>query len=778
MSGSNRVPRPVRGSRAGYCCGEHRGPQLLVLGMMLAGIWAGCQNTPAISSSPWALSPNAADWRAPDGRPAPRLSGTDLLFTAPFPSGRDRHVWDMNVPSTFAAEGVHGFEWVYTLEPADAFRALTWHVRSGAGWYAATLPATSGRQQVWRPFSDFETEGAVAGWDRVSVFRLSPWSGGEGRGTLRLHAVRTRRARLAILRPGPESVPREDERAFAEQTAQRWLDDLYRIGQPAVTLDAPGLRASDLTPFDAVVLPYNPEPSSALLRALLQYVDTGGRLWVSYNPNEELAAALGVRLQSWLQATPPGRFHQWQFTEDDWSGPPSVVQSAPHLLPVRPARDDAVVLAHWADATGRRQAEPAVIISPRGAWFSYLLGRDNETARLQALAFILDRHQPSAALTAVRHKAEQLAAATSSAQAMPEAAQQAQAAMESAMARSDAAAAWSHLSQWSAAQEGAGVTPIRWPTDMALGIWDHTGRGLYPGDWNRTMALLADTGFTDVFVYVRYGGSRPTRAVQAASAHDLNVHAWPIVFNIEAADPQSLAEYRRAGRLQTRADGSPTTWLCPALPENRDDELARVLQLAGTPGVHGLHLDYVRYPDAAYCFGPACRRLFEKHYGRSLPSWPEIPPAAQSAFETWRAGAISTFVESVAAAVREHYPQVRLSAAVWPDVATVKPQLGQDWPHWLEREWLDFVVPMNYTEREAELRQWMQRQLALPGAAGRVWMGLGVTASHTRLSPRAALRQARLAVEQEATGVVIFDLNATTAEGLFPLLRSIQRDTK
>ncbi len=763
MFGSRPGECPHRGVRSATTAG---GIQAIVIGLALVAL-------PLAADDPvWQLDMEAR-WQPLPSNPAPTVAADGVSFPCPFPSGVDRHVWDVPVPRSFSADGVHGLEWTYTLEPADAFRGLTWYVRSGPGWYAAALPVRSGRQRAWVPFSSFEREGAVAGWNSVNRFRLSPWSSGEGSGTVHLHGVQARRARIAVVMPSAKSVPLADERPFARNNAERWLADLSRLDQPAIPLDEEGLRAADLRPFKVVILPYNPQPASPLRRALLSYVRQGGALWVCYSADTDLAAAAGVTPGVWRAAGPANPLHQWAFTDmSAWEGPARVVQSAPHILPIRPAHDEAEVLAFWADTNGRPQSEPAIIATPHGVWFSHLLGRDDDAARLRALAFMLDRYLPSAALAAVKRKAETLAAQTTIANGP--AVQRAQAATQRALERGSAGTAWDRYAEWVAAHAADDRIETVWPADVALGIWDHSGRGLYPGDWARTWAELRATGFTDAFVYVRYGGTLSSRAVRTAQEAGIKLHVWPIVFNVESADTQTLAGYRRDGRLQTGADGTATTWLCPALPANRESELERVLALAATHGVQGLHLDYVRYPDADYCYGPECQARFEAHYGRALPNWPDLSGATREAFVAWRADAISQFVEAVSAAMAERYPDVNLSAAVWPDVNTVKAQLGQDWPRWLANEWVDFVVPMSYTEREAELKQWTARQLALPGAAGRVWAGLGVTASHTQLGPGATLRQAQAAIEEGVAGVVVFDLNTTVANEIFPALRRVQ----
>lgn len=50
-----------------------------------------------------------------------------------------------------------------------------------------------------------------------------------------------------------------------------------------------------------------------------------------------------------------------------------------------------------------------------------------------------------------------------------------------------------------------GLTQTPRPREIRA-VWDHTGLGLYPGDWDKTCQTLARHGFTDLIVNLLWGG--------------------------------------------------------------------------------------------------------------------------------------------------------------------------------------------------------------------------------------------------------------------------------
>ena len=78
---------------------------------------------------------------------------------------------------------------------------------------------------------------------------------------------------------------------------------------------------------------------------------------------------------------------------------------------------------------------------------------------------------------------------------------------------------------------------------------------------------------------------------------------------------------------------------------------------------------------------------------------------------------------------------------------------------------------MNYTESATTAAAWLKAQTSLPGAAGRIWSGIGVTADESRLDAAATARQIALARQYNCPGYVLFSLNDTLARDILPPLR-------
>lgn len=712
------------------------------------------------------------DWRPGPETSSPQRYGDAMQFACPFPDSIDRHVWDVSTDAKLL-DDFHGLEFIYAMDRPEVFRGLSWYVQSGSGWFVTPLPVGDGLRRVWVPFGSFERDGVTEGWREVQAFRLSPWSAGLGEGTLTLHTVRARNARIGILRPGVPSLPDAGERAFGQRSADVWARDLYEIGLPPAMINEENFTDADLAGLQTLVLPYNPNPPVPVVRAIKDFVKKGGKLMVCYNAHEEYAALVGVAPQRWTSATLPGQFYKLSFTgAANWAGPAAVLQpDTPHLLPATPRAKDARLLAEWTDA-GDRATRPAIVVSPRGAWFSYLLGSDDDAARRRMLAFLIDQFMPGTALDAARARRQFLQQEVAHAGKSINIEN-----VHLALKKRDAAAAWDALDQAAEQLRTAKTAGFILPENTPTGIWDHSGNGLHGGDWSRTLRELGEAGFTDLFVYTKRNGPVPLAAATAARDSAVRIHAWHLCYNLEGMPAETLRALEIAGRLQRSAPGETVNWLCPTRADNRRDEVERLLQLAATPGIAGIHLDYIRYPDENTCYCSNCRDGFAATQSGKTGRWPDAVREggeAHKAFLDWRADQVSLLVREVAEAVREQFPARQISAAVWPDVRTVKARIGQDWPRWLAEGWVDFITPMSYTDSTGVFSAWTADHAALPGAKGKIWAGIGVTSAHSRLPAASVLRQIEAGLGAGAAGVVIFDLNATVRAELFPVLKTMR----
>ena len=128
------------------------------------------------------------------------------------------------------------------------------------------------------------------------------------------------------------------------------------------------------------------------------------------------------------------------------------------------------------------------------------------------------------------------------------------------------------------------------------------------------------------------------------------------------------------------------------------------------------------------------------------------------------------FVAQVAAQIREIRPGVRLSAAVYGYYPGCADTIGQDWGAWLKAGYVDFVCPMNYTPDLAKFESMLRSQVQATGAAGRLYPGLGVTATESRLNALQVGEQIRAVRDANCGGFALFDLNMVLRNEVLPIL--------
>ena len=283
-------------------------------------------------------------------------------------------------------------------------------------------------------------------------------------------------------------------------------------------------------------------------------------------------------------------------------------------------------------------------------------------------------------------------------------------------------------------------------------VWDHSGRGLYPGNWPKTMRLLKDASVTDLFVnvggvdFAHYGsaflpktqayktaGDQLAACLAAAKGTGVRVHAWFICFNATRNNPTTLDGFRRKGWRLKDAKGGLTTYLDPANPAVRAYVLSAVEELARYP-LDGVHLDFVRWGDAAV-----------------------KPPNA--------APLVTQFVAEARRRVKR--PKW-LTAAVYGKYPACIASVGQDWPRWLDFDIVDYVAPMDYTASLAKFEELVRQQATPRLRARRTIVGIGVTANESNLDARQVARQVALARRYGLAGQALFDLDEKLERSILP----------
>lgn len=752
-------------------------------------------------------------WRAIDGSPAPTRSAEGgLIFPCPFDQERDRVYWDHQLPVDLSE--ATRLEFDLACDQPAALRSLAIYLKSGQGWYIWNKPLPeAGRQRLFLAKSDFATEGKPTGWNSIERIRISPWKGSPLATRITAYRLTAQRDELYVLK-ATQSAPGATEKAFSARVAERISGWLTHAGIPHVlTTEDEFLRQHPVARL--VVLPYNPHPTVDLLGALQSVVDQGGHLVVCFSDSPELAALMQIELGEYKQSKETGRWAALQFTEaETWHVPDLVYQQSWNVRTAQPRPDQGRIIAWWANANGQRQPEPAWIATERGLWMTHVLLDDDRTGKERMLVGLLGHYDPSvwsaaaaravasagrvddfptftAAVDGIRRISQdqpraaeveaRLAAALATRQAMLEH----QAHGRHAEVVEAAIAVRRQLSEaYSMAQ------PPR--THELRGVWDHEAIGWYPGDWDRTCRELKAAGINTLFVNVLWPGLAhyPSQVVpssdtnrrlgdqmraclDAAHRHGMKVHAWKVCWHVENTPPEVKEALRKEGRLQQNAEGRTVYWLNPAVAANRELELAALEELARQYELDGIQLDYIRYPGSNSCFAPATRQAFEHWLGHEVGAWPDAVRSGegQKEFQRWRATVITDFVREASRRLKAIKPQLMVSAAVWGGYPDTIPSIAQDWAVWLKEDLVDFVCPMNYTEDGFRFSALVQKQMDLPGARGRIYPGLGVTANESQLRPDEVVEQIATLRRLGAPGFVLFDLSQTLRQEVLPVLQ-------
>ncbi|MBN1492050.1 MAG: family 10 glycosylhydrolase, partial [Phycisphaerae bacterium] len=283
-------------------------------------------------------------------------------------------------------------------------------------------------------------------------------------------------------------------------------------------------------------------------------------------------------------------------------------------------------------------------------------------------------------------------------------------------------------------------------------FWCHEAYGVRGMPWDESIRILAENGFTAILPNMLWGGvayydsdvlpvspdvatrgNALTECLEACRKNGIECHVWKVNFYMSGRSPREFRDrMKRDGRTLVEFDGKDKDdWLCPSHPENRKLEIDSMLELATRYDVDGIHFDYIRYPGADACFCAGCRERFEHAIGRTLANWPadtRQDADVRAQWLDWRRGNITAVVAGVADRVRAARPKVKISAAVFRIWPVDRDGVGQDWKHWCDEGYLDFICPMDYTPNVPQFRtmvrhqqEWAGRVPCYPGIGLSVW---------------------------------------------------------
>ncbi|MBR5758648.1 MAG: family 10 glycosylhydrolase [Thermoguttaceae bacterium] len=758
-------------------------------------------------------------------------------ITLPFASDKDAGRACLDAPLNVDCSTFSAFEIAFEIDDPGAIGSVTLYFHSKSGWYHYSSSSKRGFGSKFIYVfnaNHYSTEGNPAGLDQIDAVRLAIWRGGDVDATVTMSSFRASKTSFAI-------VNVDDQGGENGSFVRSFSDMLSRFGLSAERVEGTSISGESLKRYSVVFLPIAGKISPDAVDALCEYVDQGGFLFACYNVPAKLMEKMGIKSTGFVNCAREGfalkeMTFQESFIKDSlkkgFTVPQTIQQNSWNFFKVQPivgwksSRDSELfegrssrVLAYWTLEDGKIIDYPALIASPVGVYCSHVFLTSDYDAKKAFLETIVASVNPQIAKSFAR--SEWLSIFDVG--LMPDADVDKESdatlnflekelsdrgwTLDDAVRLMDCARkdfTFAEVSKF-----GSDVAEIkkkrvesycksRKSKDFEGRLWwEHSGCGVYPGDWDRTMKELSEAGFNAVIPNMLWGGDayyqsdvlpvdpkvekygdQIEQAVAAGKKYGVEVHAWMVCFNASNSPKWFLDKMREEGRLQRTIDGEEKPWLCPSHPENRALQLAALEEVAFKYDVDGVHFDYIRFPDETTCYCDGCKERFAQAYrektGKTLTDFPNCllrDQEVKETFQEWRCDQITALVRDVHKSLKGRRPDIKLSAAVFSGYPGTKKSIGQDWGLWVDEGLLDFVCPMDYTSDPSAFANYVRRQLPITKDKVPLYPGIGMTATGISMKADEVVRQAEIARELGAQGFTIFNLAKSTADEALPAMK-------
>jgi uncharacterized lipoprotein YddW (UPF0748 family) len=314
-----------------------------------------------------------------------------------------------------------------------------------------------------------------------------------------------------------------------------------------------------------------------------------------------------------------------------------------------------------------------------------------------------------------------------------------------------------------------------------FGIWIWIGGHPSWSDekWDSVITEFNSSGITGILTQA--DPATLSRMIPIASEHGIAVEKWFVSLmnndSILIKDHPAWFVVNREGKssITYPAYVGYYRFLCPSNPEVLHYLKTSLDPYLKIPGLRGIHLDYIRYPDVIlpeglwsyykiiqdkeypqydYCYCEICRKKFQAKEGKD-PFRMEHPDS-NAAWRQFRYDEVTSFVKEIAGYC--HAQGKKLSAAVFPGPAIAKQLVRQEWDKWP----LDEAMPMLYQNFYYGSLDWIRLETA-EGVSSLtssvpLYSGLYIPS----LTPRDLLSVVDKSVEGGAAGICLFNYESMT----------------
>jgi hypothetical protein len=297
--------------------------------------------------------------------------------------------------------------------------------------------------------------------------------------------------------------------------------------------------------------------------------------------------------------------------------------------------------------------------------------------------------------------------------------------------------------------------------------------------WDSVFSLFKSAGICGILTQA--DSATLARIIPIANKHGIIVEKWFVTMmnndSILVKEHPDWFVVNREGK--SSVTDPPYTgyyrFLCPSNPEVRKYLKNRLDAYLNIPGLNGIHLDYIRYPDCIlpqalwpkygiiqdkeyapydYCYCRICREKFHLLNG-SDPFFMEHPDSS-AAWKQFRYDQLTLLVRELADYC--HGKGKKLSAAVFPGPSAARQMVRQDWDKWP----LDEVIPMLYQNFYYGTLDWIRQETAEGVKALDQTVPLYSGLYIPSLNPRDMQSAIRKSIEGGANGICLFTYESMT----------------
>lgn len=215
--------------------------------------------------------------------------------------------------------------------------------------------------------------------------------------------------------------------------------------------------------------------------------------------------------------------------------------------------------------------------------------------------------------------------------------------------------------------------------------------------------------------YDEYGNDYMLALISECHKEGIEVHAWVEVLNAGISGYDTPAHIKKEWLCADLDGNTSSNYLDPTNPEVQTLTYALIDEMLTKYDLDGVSLDYIRYDETTNygeyidCgFTENSIALFKSAYGYNGDSLTEDLRAdteIRSEWHEFKTEAITNLVSNASKTVRENHKNAIISASPYGYISEAKETYMQDIQAWLEKGYLDVILPMIYTESESVLSE-------------------------------------------------------------------------